>query len=73
MLEEIKLLKERVDELEQRESFHELTIETLNQCLIDQQNQMDDLKHEFSLLAKKVLNEFEEPQALQVNERPPHY
>ncbi len=74
MLEnEMALLKARVDELEQREAFHELTIETLNQCLIDQQAQIENLKSEFIKLSNKVVVQAEDSQISLANERPPHY
>ena len=67
------LLKARVDELEQREAFHELTIETLNQCLIDQQQQIENLKTELSKLSTKITIQAEDAQISLANERPPHY
>lgn len=70
---EIALLKARVDELEQREAFHELTIETLNQCLIDQQQQIEDLKTELMTLSSKIALQAEDSQISLANERPPHY
>lgn len=74
MLEnEIALLKARVDELEQREAFHELTIETLNQCLIDQQQQIENLHNEFIKLSTKVALQAEDSPISLANERPPHY
>lgn len=74
MLEnEVALLKARVDELEQREAFHELTIETLNQCLIDQQQQIENLKTELSKLSTKIAIQAEDSQISLTNERPPHY
>ncbi len=74
MLEdELALVKARVDELEQRESFHELTIETLNQCLIDQQQQIEDLKNELVKLALKFTSATQESQISLANEKPPHY
>ncbi|GAA5097234.1 SlyX family protein [Wohlfahrtiimonas larvae] len=72
-IDELILLKARVDELEQREAFHELTIETLNQCLIDQQKQMEDLKTELLKLSTKIAVQAEESQISLTNERPPHY
>lgn len=74
MLEnEMALLKARVDELEQREAFHELTVETLNQCLIDQQQQIENLKTELSKLSTKIAIQAEDSQISLANERPPHY
>lgn len=67
------LLKARVDELEQREAFHELTIETLNQCLIDQQQQIENLITELSKLSTKIAIQAEDSQISLANERPPHY
>lgn len=71
--EDIDHLKNRVDELEQREAFHEITIETLNQCLIDQQQQIEQLQSELIKLSVKLLSETEESQVSLLDERPPHY
>jgi len=74
MLEnEMVLLKARVDELEQREAFHELTIETLNQCLINQQQQIENLRSELIKLSTKIEVQAEDSQVSLANERPPHY
>lgn len=70
---ELALLKARVDELEQREAFHELNIETLNQCLIDQQQQIDALKNELVKISSKIISQAEESPVSLINERPPHY
>ncbi|OYQ75268.1 SlyX protein [Wohlfahrtiimonas sp. G9077] len=66
-------LRARVDELEQREAFHELTIETLNQCLIDQQRQIEDLHNQLVKLSSKLAEKTEDSQISLLNERPPHY
>lgn len=71
--EEINALKARVDELEQRETFHEMTIETLNQCLIDQQEQIKALDYKLLQLSTKVNTQVEESEISLLNERPPHY
>ena len=71
--DEMTLVKARLDELEQRESFHELTIETLNQCLIDQQQQIEDLKNELVKLAVKFTSATEESPVSLADEKPPHY
>ena len=59
--------------MEQREAFHELTIETLNQCLIDQQQQIENLHNEFIKLSTKVALQAEDSPISLANERPPHY
>ncbi|ELV08825.1 SlyX family protein [Wohlfahrtiimonas chitiniclastica] len=66
-------LRARVDELEQREAFHELTIETLNQCLIDQQRQIEDLHNQLITLSSKLAEKTEDSQISLLDERPPHY
>lgn len=71
--DELAFVKARIDELEQRESFHELTIETLNQCLIEQQQQIENLRNELIKLSVKYSTTTEESQVSLVNERPPHY
>ena len=71
--DEMDDLRARVDELEQREAFHELTIETLNQCLIDQQRQIEDLHNQLITLSSKLAEKTEDSQISLLNERPPHY
>ncbi|WP_233491470.1 SlyX family protein [Wohlfahrtiimonas sp. G9077] len=71
--DEMDDLRARVDELEQREAFHELTIETLNQCLIDQQRQIEDLHNQLVKLSSKLAEKTEDSQISLLNERPPHY
>lgn len=71
--DEMVLVKARIDELEQREAFHELTIETLNQCLIDQQQQIEALRNELVKLSTKLISQAEESPVSLLNERPPHY
>lgn len=66
-------LKARVDELEQREAFHEITIETLNECLIEQQREIENLKNEIIKLAVKFASASEESQISLANDKPPHY
>ncbi|MDC7251396.1 SlyX family protein [Wohlfahrtiimonas chitiniclastica] len=71
--DEMDDLRARVDELEQREAFHELTIETLNQCLIDQQRQIEDLHNQLITLSSKLAEKTEDSQISLLDERPPHY
>lgn len=66
-------IKARLDELEQRESFHEITIETLNQCLIEQQREIENLRNELIKLTVKFISVTEESQISLSNEKPPHY
>lgn len=66
-------IKARLDELEQRESFHEITIETLNQCLIEQQREIESLRNELIKLTVKFISVTEESQISLSNEKPPHY
>ncbi|WP_246782303.1 SlyX family protein [Wohlfahrtiimonas chitiniclastica] len=71
--DEMDDLRARVDELEQREAFHELTIETLNECLIDQQRQIEDLHNQLITLSSKLAEKTEDSQISLLDERPPHY
>ncbi len=68
-------LSMRISELEQREAFHEITIETLNQCIIDQQKMLDQLKAELGQIKEKLISDKEESIALfnPESDRPPHY
>ncbi len=75
MQKEIKALQDRVTELESREAFHEYTLETLNQTIIEQQKAIDRLTRISELLIEKVKksSEYEgEPRRIE-EEIPPHY
>lgn len=72
---EIAELTARVTELESREGFHEYTLETLNQTIIEQQKTIDYLKRLSQLLIEKVKNtpELEGEIYRLEDEIPPHY
>ena len=65
-------LSERIDALEMRLTFHDVTIETLNQTITEQWKQIDALTRQLAEL-KERLQDAESNITGPVNERPPHY
>ncbi len=72
---QIKILSERVTELESREAFHEYTVEDLNQTIIHQQEMLDRLLRVSQQLINKVKEmPGSEEKAWRLEEEiPPHY
>ncbi|MCU4676388.1 SlyX family protein [Catenovulum sp. 2E275] len=69
-----KDLEQRIDNLESQLVFQEDTINSLNQALIDQQQQLITLQQQLSLFAKKVQQMQPESVApLSEETPPPHY
>ena len=71
-MSEAKLLSDRIDALEMRLTFQDETIETLNQTITAQWQQVDALTRQVAAL-KARLQEAESNAAGPVNEPPPHY
>ena len=71
-MREAKLLSDRIDALEMRLTFQDETIETLNQTITAQWQQVDALTRQVAAL-KARLQEAESNAAGPVNEPPPHY
>ena len=65
-------LNERIDALEMRLTYQDVTIETLNQTITAQWKQIDALTRQLTEL-KVRLQDAENNAAGPVNERPPHY
>ncbi|MBR1229912.1 MULTISPECIES: SlyX family protein [unclassified Bradyrhizobium] len=65
-------LGERIDALEMRLTFQDVTIETLNQTITEQWKQIDALTRQLAEL-KERLQDAESSVTGPVNERPPHY
>ena len=65
-------LGERIDALEMRLTFQDVTIETLNQTITEQWKQIDALTRQLAEL-KDRLQDAESNVTGPVNERPPHY
>ena len=65
-------LGERIDALEMRLTFQDVTIETLNQTITEQWKQIDALTRQLTEL-KERLQDAESNITGPVNERPPHY
>ena len=64
-------LGERIDALEMRLTFQDVTIETLNQTITEQWKQIDALTRQLAEL-KERLQDAESNVTGPVNERPPH-
>jgi uncharacterized coiled-coil protein SlyX len=71
-MSEAKTPSERIDALEMRLTFQDETIETLNQTITAQWQQIDALTRQLAEL-KQRLQDAESNVAGPVNERPPHY
>jgi SlyX protein len=65
-------LSERIDALEMRLAYQDVTIETLNQTITAQWTEIDKLTRQLSEL-KERLREAEGNLSGPVNEPPPHY
>ena len=65
-------LRERIDALEMRLTYQDVTIETLNQTITEQWKQIDALTRHLAEL-KERLQEAESHAPGPANEPPPHY
>jgi SlyX protein len=65
-------LSERIDALEMRLSYQDVTIETLNQTITAQWTEIDRLTRQVAELKERV-REAESNVPGPANERPPHY
>ena len=65
-------LSERIDALEMRLTYQDVTIETLNQTITSQWAEIDKLTRQFAEL-KERLREAESNAPGPANEPPPHY
>lgn len=72
MTNEIRTLSERIDTLETRLAYQDDAIETLNQTITSQWNQIDALTRQIAQLNER-LQEAEANAPNAANERPPHY
>ena len=74
MLQQINKLNERIEQLESRLAFQDDTIEILNQALTLQQQDLDKLRHQMSLLINRMKEMVVSQVASQSEETPPpHY
>ena len=71
-MSEVKTLSERIDALESRVMFQDETIETLNQTITSQWQQIDALTRQLANLSDR-LREAEATAPRPANEPPPHY
>ncbi len=65
-------LNGRIDDLEARLMYQEVTIETLNQTITAQWQEIDKLKRQLAELSER-LKEAEASAPRPTSERPPHY
>jgi SlyX protein len=71
-MSEMRTLSDRVDALESRLMFQDVTIETLNQTITEQWRQIDALTRQLANLSQR-LREAEARAPDAGNEPPPHY
>jgi SlyX protein len=71
-MSDVKMLSDRIDVLETRLTFQDVTIETLNQTITEQWQQIDALTRQVALLSER-LQEAEANAPSPANEPPPHY
>jgi SlyX protein len=71
-MNDIKTLSDRIDALEARLMFQDETIETLNQTITAQWQQIDALTRQLAHLSER-LQEAETQAPGAANEPPPHY
>ena len=71
-MNDIKTLSDRIDALETRLTFQDETIETLNQTITAQWQQIDALTRQVANLGER-LQEAEAQAPGAANEPPPHY
>ena len=71
-MSDITALSERIDTLEMRLAYQDVTIETLNQTITAQWTEIDKLTRQLAEL-KERLREAESNLSGSANEPPPHY
>jgi len=71
-MSDVKTLTDRIDVLETRLTFQDVTIETLNQTITEQWQQIDALTRQVAALNER-LQEAEAQAPRATNEPPPHY
>ena len=71
-MSEVTALSARIDVLEARLTFQDVTIETLNQTITEQWHKIDVLTRQIAALSER-LREAEAHAPGPGNEKPPHY
>jgi SlyX protein len=71
-MSDVKTLSNRIDMLEARLTFQDVTIETLNETITAQWQQIDVLTRQVAILSER-LREAEARAPDAINEPPPHY
>ena len=66
--------EERITELESRIAFQDATINTLNECVVEQQKRIDQLQRQVQVLSDQIKNALPDLIADPSQETPPpHY
>lgn len=73
LVDKMKKINDRIDDLEARLAFQDDTIQALNSTIITQQKQLDLLKRKMELLIKRHNEILEQWQEVEDNSKPPHY
>jgi SlyX protein len=71
-MSEVQALSDRIDLLETRLTFHDVTIETLNKTITSQWHKIDALTRQLAALSER-LQEAEAHRPDTGDEPPPHY
>ncbi|MCK1641571.1 SlyX family protein [Bradyrhizobium sp. 157] len=71
-MSDVNTLSERIDALEMRLAYQDVTIETLNQTITAQWSEIDRLTRQVTELKERV-REAESNAPGPLNEKPPHY
>ncbi|WOH49558.1 SlyX family protein [Bradyrhizobium sp. sBnM-33] len=71
-MSDVNALSERIDALEMRLAYQDVTIETLNQTITAQWTEIDRLTRQVAELKEQV-RETESNAPGPLNEKPPHY
>ena len=71
-MSELAALQARLDHLESRQAFQEVTIEELNKVIIQQQVELEKLRTQIRFAVTKLREVQASPVASQ-SEEPPHY
>lgn len=72
MNQTVESLTGRIDELESQVAFHDELIESLNTTVARQDQEILELKHQFTRLSERM-KEMGEAGAVPQDETPPHY
>jgi SlyX protein len=72
-MSDVKTLSERIDVLETRLTFQDVTIETLNKTITAQWQKIDALTRQIAALSERLQEAEARTPGTAANEPPPHY